>query len=274
MSAVAGTRKVQPDEDRTVRLMVAYDGTRYHGFQRQRSGLTTIQSELERAIAEVTGEKTAVAGAGRTDAGVHALGQVVSFRTRSRIPDDRWPAALGAHLPADITVVSSEEAPSTFHARFSARSKTYRYMVLAGSTDSPMLAPFCARVRDRLDVPAIARGAETLVGRHDFTSFWAAGSPRSSPVRTVLRLTVEAVVPRLFLPPSAAETGSELVIFTVEADGFLYKMVRNFIGTLLEVGAGRLGPEDVGRILEARDRSMAAPTAPPQGLCLVEVRYS
>ncbi|MHB8927243.1 MAG: tRNA pseudouridine(38-40) synthase TruA [Bacillota bacterium] len=257
--------------EKTIKLVVAYDGTRYHGFQRQRNRLATVQSELERAITEACGERVAVAGAGRTDAGVHALGQVVSFRTGCGVPPDRWPQALAARLPPDIVVVASEEAPKTFHARFSARSKTYRYMVLAGPADSPMLAPYVARVRDPLDVEAIRRGAPHLVGRHDFTSFWAAGSPRSSPVRTVQALEVEAVEPRLFLPPGHR---SELVVVTVTADGFLYKMVRNFAGTLLEVGLGRLEPDDVKRILESRNRAEAAPTAPPQGLCLVEVRYS
>ncbi len=257
--------------EKTIKLTLAYDGTRYHGFQRQRSGLPTIQSELERAIAEATGERMVVAGAGRTDAGVHALGQVVTIRTRATIPPDRWAAALAPRLPPDIVVTSSEEVPSDFHARFSARSKTYRYMILAGEADSPMLTPFVHRIRESLDVEAIRAGAAHLVGRHDFTSFWGAGSPRSSPTRTVLALTVESVEPRLFLPPGGH---SQLVVFTVEADGFLYRMVRNFVGTLLEVGLGRLLPQDVAAILEARDRSKAAPTAPPQGLCLVEVRYS
>ncbi|MHB0884618.1 MAG: tRNA pseudouridine(38-40) synthase TruA [Bacillota bacterium] len=259
-----------PDE-RTIKLIVAYDGTPYHGFQRQRSGLTTIQSELERAIKEACGERVTVAGAGRTDAGVHALGQVVSFRTKCGVPPDRWPQALASRLPPEIMVTSSGEVPKTFHARFSAKAKTYRYMVLAGPADSPMLARYTARERGPLDLEATRRGAAHLVGRHDFSSFWAAGSPRSSPVRTVEALQVEAVEPRLFLPPGYR---SELVVFTVTADGFLYKMVRNFVGTLLEVGLGRSEPDDVKRILESRNRAKAAPTAPPRGLCLVEVRYS
>jgi len=258
-------------QERTIKLIVAYDGTRYHGFQRQRSGFATVQGELERAIAEACGERVVVAGAGRTDAGVHALGQVVSFRTRCGVPPDRWPQALAPRLPQDITVVSSEEVAKTFHARFAARSKTYRYMVLTGPADSPMLAPYVARVREPLDVAAIRAAVTHLVGRHDFTSFSAAGSPRASAVRTVHAFSVEVVEPRLFLPPGAR---SDLVIFTVTADGFLYRMVRNFVGTLLEVGRGRLAPDDVKRILESRNRAEAAPTAPPQGLCLVEVRYS
>ncbi|HEY8418348.1 MAG TPA: tRNA pseudouridine(38-40) synthase TruA [Limnochordales bacterium] len=248
--------------ERHIRCVVAYDGTGLLGFQRQKRG-PTVQGLLEAAIASLTGEQVRVLGAGRTDAGVHALGQVISFRTRSRIPVDRWPYALNSRLPEQVVVQAADEVPLGFHPRRDATAKVYQYTVWNAPLPSPFWARYALHVPPPLDVAAMARAAALLVGRHDFAAFRAAGS---TPVRSTTRHLMELSVTRCPERP-------EVVRIVARADGFLYHMVRNIAGTLIVVGQGRRPPEWVGEVLAGRQREAAGPTAPAHGLCLVRVEY-
>lgn len=273
---------------RNVKLVVAYDGGGFHGFQRQpRRVGRTVQGVLEERLGELTGEQVSLRAAGRTDAGVHALGQVVNFLTRSRIPSESWVKAMNAGLPRDVRVVAAEEAPRDFHARYDAKGKTYRYVIQTGRVPAVLWRNYAYYVPQALDVAAMSRGGAALVGRHDFRSFQAAGSKVKTTVRTVERLDWAAYPLRggdLILPaapgqeepaPSPGDDGDagQLLVLTVEADGFLYNMVRIMVGLLVEVGLGRLSPEEVAEVRDRRDRTAAALTAPPHGLCLVAVKY-
>lgn len=246
-------------------MTVEYDGVGFHGFQRQRIGshpeqdLRTVQGVLEAALASLSGERVHVTGAGRTDAGVHALGQVVNCFTSSRIPIDRFAQAMNTRLPPDLVVRDAQEAESTFHARFDAVAKVYCYAFYCRRAPSPFWRRYSLFVPQPLRVEAMRTAAKHLVGTHDFSSFQAAGSAVQSPVRTMSRCTV-------------IQRG-ELVFLWVKADGFLYNMVRIIAGTLLEVGLGRRHPNEVQSVLMARTRSAAGPTAPAHGLCLVRVVY-
>ena len=209
----------------------------------------------------MTGRKAASVAAGRTDAGVHAAGQVVQFRTASRLPIEKWVGALNAHLPADVSVLEAREAPKGFHAQFSATSKTYAYTVWNARGRSALLLNRAWQVPVPLSLPAMRRAAKLLEGRRDFRAFAQAEGARArkSTVRTLKAVRISAAGPRITL----AFTG----------DGFLTHMVRILAGTLVEVGKGKRSPRDVAGILASRDRRRAGITAPPQGLCLMEVRY-
>lgn len=259
----ARLRKVVPRDmlqARNVKLVVQYDGTAYAGFQRQKD-LPTIQEELEKALTVCCQEPVRVIGAGRTDAGAHARGMVVNFFTRGTIPTDRIPPALAAMLPPDIVVTGAQEVDPSFHARFSARGKVYSYSFLVAPFPSPFWRRYALHVRGPLDRPAMEEAARILLGRHDFRAFRGEGSAVRSPVRTLRCLAMEDV------------PGSPLLRLVAEADGFLYHMVRTLAGTLLEVGRGRIPPEQVERALRARDRTLAGPTLPAHGLCLEQVLY-
>ncbi|SFR05018.1 tRNA pseudouridine(38-40) synthase TruA [Desulfoscipio geothermicus] len=246
---------------RNVKLTVAYDGTNYHGFQEQRgTGLATVQEELENCLCKLAGRRVQVVGAGRTDSGVHARGQVVNFDAGEwPIPVQRIPLAANGVLPGDIVVVAAEEVPADFHARFSARAKTYRYSIWNDRIPSPFHRLYSTFWPVPLDVEAISAACSCLIGRHDFKCFQAAGSPVINTVRTLNRVEVTREGP--------------LVMFTFNGDGFLYNMVRIMVGTLVQVGLGKIKPETVKMILESRDRLQAGPTMPPQGLCLEYVEY-
>lgn len=245
---------------RTIKLILAYDGTAYAGFQRQPNGVT-IQERLEDALRAVTGEPDLRIGAaaGRTDAGVHARGQVVHLRTNATIPIDRWPAALNSHLPEDIAVVGAEEVPPDFHARYWAREKRYRYTFCIAPYRQPLARLYSYHCHRPVDVEAMRRAGELLVGRHDFAAFRASGGSARTTVRTITRLTLTEDPPFLYLD--------------VAADGFLYNMVRIIAGTLLEVGTGQRSIDQVARALKTGRREDAGRTLPPHGLCLEEVVY-
>ena len=254
---------------RTFKLTLAYDGTEYVGWQRQASG-ASIQGRLEAALADIAGTAVPVVGAGRTDAGVHALGQVAGVRLGARIDPGALARAVNARLPPDIRVVGSEAAADAFHARFDAVAKSYRYRLLHGPVMSPFLRRYAWHVREPLDAGAMAEAGRMLVGEHDFAAFQAAGGGVRTTVRTVFGLTVSA-------PPSAstgAEAGGgDMTVVEVRGSGFLRHMVRTIVGTLVEVGRGRRVPGDVGRVLRAADRAAAGPTAPARGLFLTGVEY-
>jgi len=240
-----------------VRAVVAYDGTDYQGFQRQARG-RTVQEVLERALERVTGERVALVAAGRTDAGVHAEGQVIGFDTAWRHPLDALQRALNAVLPADVAVREVAEAEAGFHPRYDARSRRYRYTVYNWPVRSPLVRRTSLHVPQRLDVGAMQEAARLLVGERDFATF---GRPPKgeNTVRRVLQAEWSGSPPWLY--------------FDIEANAFLYRMVRSLVGTMLQVGLGRMTVEAFGQALEAGERDRAGPTAPPHGLCLVEVKY-
>lgn len=249
---------------RTLKLTLAYDGTNYVGWQRQENGLS-IQQVIEEAFvplvsAGIAGASPpAVVGAGRTDAGVHALGQVASVSLESDLAPSAVQGALNVRLPLDVRVVGVEDAPSGFHARSQATGKTYRYRVATAPVLSPFDRLYVFHAPGRYDVPAMRTAAALLVGRRDFASFQTTGSRPLDTVRTILRLDVQ-------------ETGDELTM-EVDGDGFLRHMVRAIAGTLLEVGVGHRAPETMTAVLEVRDRGAAGRTLPASGLTLVTVRY-
>jgi tRNA pseudouridine38-40 synthase len=242
------------------RFTLEYDGTDFEGWQRQAPGHRTVQGAFEDALARVSGAFAPARGAGRTDAGVHAEGQVASAVLARPLAPAALREALNALLPPDLAVVEVELADAGFHARRDARSKLYRYAVWNGPTRSPLRERRAWWVRAPLDLDAMRAAAAELVGRHDFASFQAAGSSARTSVRTVSLLSVRG------------EPGGR-VCLELAADGFLRHMARNLAGTLLEVGRGRRAPESVREILAARRRAAAGPTAPARGLTLVAVRY-
>ncbi len=243
---------------RRILLTVAYDGTDYHGWQLQDNG-STIEGELNRAISELTGSVTEVIGASRTDSGVHGLGNRAVFDTESSIPAERFGPAINTFLPDDIRVMSSTEVSASWHPRKVRTVKTYEYRIDRGRIENPLMLRYAWHVWGELDLEAMRAAAEYLVGEHDFTSFCAAASQVEDKTREIISIDVEE---------SAA--AGELVI-RVRGYGFLYNMVRIIAGTLVTVGQGKIAPEDVSGILEARDRTRACETAPAKGLTLVSI---
>lgn len=247
---------------RTFKLTIAYDGTNYAGWQRQ-LGVDTIQARLEAAVAEIEGNHVTVHGAGRTDSGVHALGQVASFQIEHGIAASALRRALNAKLPEDIRVRDVETVSGLFHARFNARRKSYRYRINRATIPNPMEYRFAWHIGDALDLTVMRQAAVALIGRHDFKSFQTATS--DAEVKTTVR-TVFSI--EIHLKPEG------IVTIDVVGDGFLRYMVRTIVGTLVEVGLGRREANDMPDVLLAKSRDLAGPTAPALGLCLVSVVYS
>jgi tRNA pseudouridine38-40 synthase len=246
---------------RTLRFTIQYDGTDYVGWQRQPNGVS-IQALLEDALAPIEGGVVTLHGAGRTDAGVHAEGQVASATLSNTLAAPTLARALNAVLPPAVRVLTVEEMSPEFHARFSARAKTYEYRIVNAPVVSAFLHRYVWHVRQPLDVEAMRTAATPLVGRHDFGAFQGAGPAAVSTERTILAFDVEDGR-GLDVPLALRVTG----------DGFLRHMVRNIVGTLVEVGTGRQDPQRLPAVLESRDRSRAGPTAPAQGLFLINVTY-
>ena len=245
------------------RLTLEYDGANFEGWQVQSGSRRTVQGELETAIARVSGKWVRVVGASRTDAGVHAQGQVASALIETDWTPEALQRALNGTLPVDAAVVEAERVSEDFHARHSARGKLYQYRVWNGPTRSPLRAARVRSVARPLDVEAMSKAAEAFVGCHDFAALQGAGSEVESTVRTLTRLQIES---------RAAQAAGEIV-FWVEGRSFLRHMVRNLVGTLLEVGFGRRPIESMAELLAGGDRRRAGPTAPAQGLTLVRVHY-
>ncbi|HEY6450590.1 MAG TPA: tRNA pseudouridine(38-40) synthase TruA [Candidatus Cybelea sp.] len=239
-------------------MTVAYDGTDFRGFQWQPAG-RTVAGVLEAALAQLFGESTRVTGAGRTDRGVHATGQVISFSTQKAFPFERLTVALNAVLPPDCSIRESALVGGDFSARFSARERTYTYVILNQPQRDALLARYAYRVTRSLDIPAMRAAAAHLVGEHDFRSFVRV-LPEGATTRRVARLEVDR--------------RDALARISITADSFLHRMVRTIVGTLIESGSGRRDPSAMPAILAARDRSAAGDTAPPHGLYLAGVRYA
>lgn len=243
---------------RNFKLILAYDGSEFWGWQVQVQA-RTVQGTLEDALAKILGGPHRVIAAGRTDAGVHALGQVVNVRTEAAIPADAFQRALQGCLPPDITVRAVEEVAYAFHARYLAQAKQYAYLIDTSHPRNPFLRRYVLPVDYRLDLSAMQRAADMFLGEHDFAAFMGVGSPVKTTSRRITRSEITTCVQR--------------ITYLIEGSGFLRHMVRNIVGTLLLVGRGALEPDDIAGIIAGRDRSQAGPTAPPQGLYLVGVRY-
>ncbi|MGA8431667.1 MAG: tRNA pseudouridine(38-40) synthase TruA [Candidatus Sulfotelmatobacter sp.] len=249
---------------RNLKLILSYDGSEFYGWQVQ-PDVPTVQGTLASVIGRITGEKVLPQGSGRTDAGVHALAQVVTFVTESSVPTANFLKALNAILPASVRVLEVAEMPAEFHARHSAQAKTYRYRIYRGSICPPFLARYVWHYPYSLDESAMNSAAARVIGEHDFTSFAAVDPERNRDGDTVSN------VRKIYA--SAWERTADELIYTVRGSGFLHHMVRNLVGTLILVGKATLQAADVTRILQAQSRAAAGPTAPANGLCLVQVEY-
>jgi len=259
--------------ERNLRLLIAYDGQPFSGWQVQ-PDKPTVQEHIEDAILAITQERSRLAGAGRTDTGVHAFGQVASFRTSTRIPCERMRPALQSKLPESITIRDVDEVPYDFHAGHHAKWKHYRYLILNSRVGWPHLRHYTTRIQDQLDVEAMDAAAHSLIGRHDFRSFESNYPNKATSVRTVLHCRVSAgEVWPLWSTPATSESTPSFVALDIVADGFLYNMVRAIMGTLLKVGDGSWPAEQAAAVRDALDRRVAGPTAPPQGLYLMHVEY-
>jgi tRNA pseudouridine38-40 synthase len=244
---------------RNIKIILEYDGTRYHGWQRQANGLT-VQEILEDGISTITQEDTTVAGSGRTDAGVHAMNQVANFRTNSDIKEIGLLRGINSILPWDVVVKELAEVDASFHARYNAKSKTYMYQIYRGDVRSALYRNYAWFIHETLDIERMQEAARLLLGTFDFSSFCAANCGIENHVRTVM--SVNIVVDH-----------RGMVKFCIEANGFLKYMVRNIVGTLADVGRGKLPSAEFRRIVEAKDRKQASQTAPAHGLFLKEVKY-
>ena len=245
---------------RNIKLILEYDGTNYHGWQTQSgTGRRTIQETLEQSLKTLTNEELVTYSSGRTDAGVHALGHVANFKTKSGIPSKAWAPALNRLLPPDIRVLLSEDVPMDFHARYSASGKIYTYRILYRQAPSALHRNYAWHIDRRLKLNTMRLAARVFIGTHDFSSFRSSGCGAKTPVRTVKSLVISKK--------------GDFIDLLIEADAFLMHMARNIVGTLVEVGFGRFSVPDVDHILLVRDRKAAGRTAPAHGLCLLEVFY-
>ncbi|MFO7559218.1 MAG: tRNA pseudouridine(38-40) synthase TruA [Desulfobacterales bacterium] len=241
-------------------LTLEYDGSKYHGWQKQKND-RTIQEEVEDAISTMTKQKITLIGSGRTDAGVHALNQTANFHCRTNLLPQIFVKGLNSLLPEDIIVKKCVEADIGFNARYDATNKTYRYTIRNRALPAAIGRQYEWFIRRKLDLDAMKKACSHIEGKHDFKAFEGTGSPRSHTVRNVYKACFQ-------------ETGEGCMLFQIQADGFLRYMVRNLVGTLVEVGHGRISSEAVREILLSKDRANAGATAPPHGLCLVSVDYS
>ena len=242
----------------TIKLTIEYDGTLYAGWQQQPNH-STIQAVLEEALSKITQQHISAVAAGRTDSGVHALGQVVSFQSNKPLAPTQWAHALNSYLPKDISVISSEQVPDNFHARFSAKGKIYEYRIIMQPSRPALNRYRIWHLPHQLDTKAMRQAMPNLLGTHDFTSFRGPRSQTVNPICTISHLSLSSESPSL--------------TFRIEGDRFLKQMVRAIVGTLIEVGEQKRSPKTLQEILHAKDRQAAGRTAPPQGLYLVQVLY-
>ncbi len=249
---------------RRIRLVVAYDGTDYCGWQIQ-DNVTTVEGELTGALRTWLQEDVVLIGASRTDSGVHALGNIAVFDTESRIPAERFAIGVNHYLPDDIRVQRSDEVAADYHPRYRQTEKTYEYTVLNTKIALPVYDRYAYHVYHAMDISAMREAAALFVGEHDFSAFCSAGSQVKSKVRTIYEFSLRE-------EPLSGCNGGSLIRLRVRGNGFLYNMVRILAGTLLEIGQGRRSLKDVGEALTTGERGKAGPTAPPQGLMLMEIR--
>jgi tRNA pseudouridine38-40 synthase len=243
---------------RNIKLTIQYDGTNYHGWQTQ-SNAPSIQKLIEDKLSAILNHSVTLYGSGRTDAGVHALGQVANFHTVSKLSPEVIKRALNSLLPKDIVIYKSEEIDEKFHARYQAKSRVYQYVIWNDRTPSPFFRRFSWFVASRLDIESMQKAGLLLIGRHDFSSFQGADRLETRTIRDIMRMEIRKM--------------GKILIFTIEANSFLKHMVRNIVGTLIEVGKGKMDVDGLKKVITARDRKKAGPAAPAHGLFLREVRY-
>lgn len=243
---------------KNIKLIIEYDGSNYHGWQSQINA-SAVQDIIRKAIMRLTGEECTLIGSGRTDAGVHAYGQVANFHTDSSIPSEKFSYALNSLLPKDIVIRGSSEVNDDFHSRFSAKGKKYRYVIYNSEFPSALLRNRAFHVTNFLDFDEMYKAVCFFKGTHDFSAFKASGSSVKTPIRTITDITLER--------------RDSTIVFEIAGSGFLYNMVRIIVGTLLEVGTGKIKSDSIPEIINSRDRNKAGKTAPPQGLFLIEVYY-
>ncbi|MEZ0537398.1 tRNA pseudouridine(38-40) synthase TruA [Caldicellulosiruptoraceae bacterium PP1] len=243
---------------KNILLTIEYEGTNYHGWQKQNNKIT-IQGTIENAIYKMTKEKVNLVGSGRTDAGVHALNQKANFLTETKVPIEKIPVALNSLLPSDISIKDAKEVDLNFNARYSAKQKTYKYLIYNGKTRSAIMRNLSYFYRGQLDILKMEQALEYFIGRYDFTAFCSSGSEVKSKIREIKNayLSVE----------------NDYISIYVTANGFLYNMMRIIAGTILDVGCGKIKPTDIPLIIESKDRNKAGKTLPPWGLYLVDVVY-
>jgi len=249
---------------KNIKLTLSYNGANFSGWQNQKSG-RTIQETIEKAIKKITGETVKLTGCGRTDSGVHAISYTANFKTSSRLAPEQIKNALNATLPEDIRIKTASIAKPDFHSRYDAKRKTYRYLILCGE-ESPFLRGFVCNVKGELDITRMKKAAAHFLGEHDFSAYQAAGSAIRNTTRKIYKITIKKE--RFTLDPSI-----KLIAIEITANGFLYKMARNIIGTLLYVGKGKLSPDAIPSILKSLDRRQSPPTSPSSGLYLKQVIY-
>ena len=243
---------------KNIKLTIEYDGTNYSGWQNQENAIT-IQEKLEIAISKITGEKISLIGSGRTDAGVHALGQVANFKTNSSIPGDKYKFTLNNILPEDITIIDSKEVDLNFHSRFSAVKKRYKYRIYTRKMPSAIYRNVSFHYKHDLDIDKMIEASKYFLGTHDFASFKGRKSVVKGTIRTIYKLDIEKV--------------DNFIEITIEGNSFLRYMVRNIVGTLINVGSGKTKAEDIPNIIKSENRNCAGKTAPAQGLFLEKVYY-
>lgn len=241
------------------KIIIEYDGTSYHGWQRQKNE-PSVQEEIEKALLTMTGKKTILTGSGRTDAGVHALGQVANFHCDTDLSPQVFQNGLNSLTRDDMVIISCEIVDESFHSRFNAKSKTYTYRILNRNLPAAIDRQYAWFIRKTLDLASMRHAARHIIGTHDFKAFEGTGSPRSHTTRRVFKAQI-------------SEPDNGLIVIEIEADGFLRFMVRNIVGTLVDVGLEKMTSDDFKEILLAKDRSRAGATAPPQGLFLMRVNY-
>lgn len=254
---------------RFIRLLIEYNGSGYQGWQSQKTG-RTLQDVIRATITSITGEDIRLTGASRTDAGVHALGQVAAFSTESGLPPETIQRALNAKLPSDIRILSAEETIEEFHPRFDATRKSYFYLISTSRVRSAFLHPYLWYIATDLDLDPMRAAAASLIGEHDFSSFRGSGCGAKTTIRTVSSLDISRARDISFM---TASISGDFIKIRIEANAFLRHMVRNIVGTLADVGSGKTSPGEFFRVLVSCDRTQAGPTAPPQGLFLEQLIY-
>ena len=244
---------------RNIKLVIEYDGKEFNGWQKQPNKLN-IQGTIEEAIKVITGEEVDLNASGRTDAGVHSLGQVANFKTNSNIPVDKIAIALNSNLKKSIRIISAEEVPEKFHSRLSCKKKTYRYIINNSECASAVYRNLETYIPQKLDIKRMKNAIKYFEGEHDFKAFRASGTSSKSSVRTIYKAEIY-------------EMPNNRIYIELTGNGFLYNMVRIIVGTLVEVGEGKIEPEDIKKIIESKDRNLAGKTLPPNGLYLMSVEY-
>lgn len=245
---------------RNIKLTIEYDGTDLAGWQTQSQNNRTVQGEIEKALKTIFKKKIHLIGSGRTDAGVHALGQVANFKTDAKMATEEITRALNGNLPADIVILKAQEISSNFHAQYSAKRKTYRYTILNRRQRPALQKNFCLHIPYKLNLSLMKKAAKDFVGRKDFRSFMASGSEsKKDTTRTIYKISLRKI--------------QDFILIDITANGFLYKMVRNIVGTLLDIGSGKIDKNSVKAILKQKTRLAAGVTAPAKGLSLIKVEY-